>query len=89
MTRIACPPAPTPRLVSLAMLCGSSLHDNSATQGGGAIFYVSNDRTGTMSITDSLLQANPSSQFESAGLPGIFVLAAPGQPVVTRSTISK
>ena len=70
-------------------LCGSSLHDNSASEGGGALFYVSNDRTGTMSIADSLLQANPSGQFETSGLPGIFVLAAPGQPVVTRSTISR
>ncbi len=70
-------------------LCGSSLHDNSANEGGGAVFYVSNDLTGTMAIADSVLQANPSGRFETAGLPGIFVLAAPGQPVVTRSTIAK
>ena len=69
-------------------LCGSSLHDNAASQGGGALFYVSNDLTGTMSIVDSVLKANPSGQFETAGLPGVFVLAAPGQPVVTRSTLS-
>lgn len=42
-----------------------------------------------MSIVDSSLQANPSGRFETAGLPGIFVIAAPGQPVVTRTTISK
>jgi len=70
-------------------LCGSSLHDNAANEGGGAVIYVSNDRSGTMSITDSLLQANTSGKFETAGLPGMFVLAAPGQPAVTRSTISK
>lgn len=70
-------------------LCGNSLHDNTANEGGGAVFYVSNDRSGTMSITDSLLQANTSGKFETAGLPGIFVLAASGQPVVTRSTLSK
>ena len=70
-------------------VCGSSIHDNSANEGGGALFYVSNDRSGTMSIVDSSLQANPSGRFETEGLPGIFVLAAPGQPVVTRSTISK
>ncbi|KQW38116.1 hypothetical protein ASC76_08675 [Rhizobacter sp. Root404] len=69
-------------------LCGSSLHDNAASQGGGALFFVSNDRTGTMSLVDSVLKANPSGQFETAGLPGVFVLAAPGQPVVTRSTLS-
>jgi hypothetical protein len=65
------------------------MHDNAANEGGGAIFFVSNDRTGTMSIADSLLQANPSGKFETAGLPGIFVLAAPGQPVITGSTIQK
>ena len=70
-------------------LCGSSMHDNTAVEGGGALIFVSNDLTGTMSITDSLLQANTSGQFETSGLPGIFVLAAPGQPVITRSTISK
>jgi hypothetical protein len=69
-------------------LCGNSLHDNSATEGGGALFYVSNDRTGTMSIVDSVLKANPSGRFETAGLPGVFVLAAPGQPVITRSTLA-
>ena len=70
-------------------VCGSFLHDNRAGQGGGAISYVSNDRSGTMSIVDSLLQANLSGVFETAGLPGLFVLAAPGQPAITRSTISK
>ena len=70
-------------------VCGSDVHDNSANEGGGAFFYVSNDLTGTMSITDSLLQANPSAGFETAGLPGIFVLAKSGQPVITNSTLSK
>jgi len=69
-------------------MCGTRMQSNTANEGGGALFYVSNDRSGTMSITDSVLQGNPSGQFETAGLPGIFVLAAPGQPVVTRSTIS-
>jgi hypothetical protein len=69
-------------------MCGTRMQSNTANEGGGALFYVSNDRSGTMSITDSVLQGNPSGRFETAGLPGIFVLAAPGQPVVTRSTIS-
>ena len=68
-------------------VCGSHVHDNSANEGGGAFFFVSNDLTGTMSITDSLLEANPSAGFETAGLPGIFVLARSGQPVVSNSTI--
>ena len=70
-------------------VCGSHVHDTLANEGGGAFFFVSNDRTGTMSITDSLLEANPSAGFETAGLPGIFVLARSGQPVVSNSTIRK
>ena len=68
-------------------LCGSHLHDNRAHEGGGGIFFVSNDRSGTLSITDSLLETNVSAGFETAGLPGIFMLAASGQPVVTNSTL--
>ncbi|MCU0774764.1 MAG: hypothetical protein MUC74_09710 [Ideonella sp.] len=70
-------------------VCGSELRQNTANEGGGAIFFVSNDRSGTMSISDSVLQGNPSAGFETSGLPGIFVLAAPGQPVITRSTLSR
>lgn len=68
-------------------LCGTQLHDNRANEGGGAIFFVSNDRSGTLSITDSLLEANVSAGFETAGLPGIFMRAASGQPVVANSTL--
>jgi hypothetical protein len=68
-------------------VCGSAVNNNTANEGGGALFYVSNDLSGTMSVTDSVLQANPSGTFEN--FPGIFVLAAPGQPVFTRSVIEK
>ena len=68
-------------------VCSSHVHDNSANEGGGAFFFVSNDLTGTMSITGSLLEANTSAGFGTAGLPGIFVLARSGQPVVSNSTI--
>ncbi len=68
-------------------LCGVTMNDNVATEGGSAVFFVSNNRTGTMSITDSSLSAHPPGRFETTGLPGFFVLAAPGQPVITRSTI--
>jgi hypothetical protein len=69
-------------------VCGSSFTNNRANEGGGAIIYVSNDRSGTMSLTDSAFSANPSAGFETSGLPGMFVLAAPGQPVVTRTTLA-
>jgi hypothetical protein len=46
--------------------------DNHAREGGGGIFFVSNDRTGTLRIEDSTMRRNPSDQFET--LPGIFDL---------------
>jgi len=67
---------------------GSMVSDNTAVEGGSAVFYVSNNRTGLMTLSDSVFVRNPVSRFGTAGLPGFFVLAAPGQPVVTRTTIS-
>ena len=52
----------------------STLTGNRAREGGGAIFFVSNDRTGTLAIRGSRLTDNPSDGFET--LPGIFFLGA-------------
>lgn len=49
---------------------------NHAREGGGAIFFVSNDRTGTATVTGSTISGNPSAGFETAGLPGWFFLGA-------------
>lgn len=67
-------------------LCGTRIENNSAKEGGGAIFFVSNDRTGTLRIQDSVLSNNPSQGFETRGYPGIFVLAK-GVPEVQDATI--
>lgn len=67
-------------------LCGTAIHDNHANEGGGAIFFVSNDRSGHLVIRDSVLRDNPSDGFETDGFPGIFVLAAEA-PMVSGSTI--
>jgi hypothetical protein len=67
---------------------GSVVSDNTAVEGGSAVFYVSNNLTGLMTLGDSVFVRNPASRFGTAGLPGFFVLAAPGQPVVTRTSIS-
>ena len=67
-------------------ICGTTIKNNSANEGGGAIFYVSNDRSGTLRITDSILSQNPSAGFETQGYPGIFYLGN-GDPIVTNSTI--
>lgn len=67
---------------------GSTVSDNAAVEGGSAVFYVSNNLTGLMTLSDSVFVRNPATKFGTAGLPGFFVLAAPGQPVVTRTSIS-
>ena len=67
-------------------LAGTRIEDNHANEGGGAVFFVSNDRSGTMAIDGSTLRRNPSDQFETAGFPGIFFLGA-SDPAVTGSTM--
>lgn len=67
-------------------VCGSEIANNSAVEGGGAIFFVSNDRTGSLYLDSSTLRTNPSMGFETANYPGIFVLAD-GAPHVSNSTL--
>lgn len=69
-------------------VCGSDINNNTAREGGGAIFFVSNDRSGTLAITNSVLSANPSAGFETAGLPGIFYLGS-GSAQVSASTLDR
>ena len=57
-------------------IAGTVIEDNSANEGGGAIFFVSNNRTGTLKIDSSTLRRNPSRGFETQGHPGIFFLGA-------------
>ena len=68
-------------------LAGSIVRDNTANEGGGAIFFVSNDRTGELRITSSTLERNVSRGFGTAGFPGIFFLGL-GAPQVSNSTIA-
>jgi hypothetical protein len=68
-------------------VAGTIIEDNHANEGGGAIFFVSNNRSGTMRIEDSTLRRNPNDGFQTAGFPGIFYLGS-GPPVVVNSTIS-
>ncbi len=67
-------------------LAGTIVRDNIANEGGGAIFFVSNNRTGELRISHSVLERNVSRGFETAGFPGIFFLGL-GAPQVTDSTI--
>ena len=68
-------------------LVDSLISDSTANEGGGAIFFVSNNRTGQLRIRNSTLVRNPSRGFETRGYPGIFFLGA-GSPQLINSTIS-
>jgi hypothetical protein len=63
---------------------GSLITDNHAKEGGGAIFMVSNNRTGTLTIDSSTLQRNRSDGFQNS--PGIFFLGS-GKPKITASVV--
>ena len=65
---------------------GSTIEGNHAREGGGAIFFVSNDRTGSLALEGSTLRDNPSDEFETSGYPGIFFLGA-GSPSTGGSTL--
>ena len=54
------------------LIAGTKMTHNHAREGGGAIFFVSNDRTGVLEIRSSTLRDNPSDGFETD--PGIFFL---------------
>jgi hypothetical protein len=70
-------------------LCGSRLAHNLAIEGGSAIFYVSNDRSGSMALRDSVLESHVRSAFETDGYPGIFVLTQPQRITVTNTVIRR
>jgi hypothetical protein len=57
---------------------------NHAREGGGAVFFVSNDRTGVLDIRSSTLRDNPSDRFETD--PGIYFL---GRDQIIRHSIVK
>ncbi|MEU8166260.1 hypothetical protein AB0B97_07035 [Micromonospora sp. NPDC049004] len=63
-------------------IAGTVIENNKANEGGGAIFFVSNNRTGTMKIENSPLRRNPSGKFETPGYRGIFFLGARNPEVI-------
>ncbi|MEV4760773.1 hypothetical protein AB0J86_37505 [Micromonospora sp. NPDC049559] len=67
-------------------IAGSVIEENHAAEGGGAVFFVSNDRSGTLRVENSTLRHNVSTGFETRGFPGIFFLGA-GNPGVSASTL--
>ena len=51
----------------------SLIENNMANEGGSAVFFVSNNRTGSIIIEDSITRGNPRGTFET--LFGFFVIA--------------
>jgi hypothetical protein len=68
-------------------LRGTRMENNHANEGGGAVFFVSNDHTGSLTIADSTLRANPNDGFQTAGCPGIFYLGTGSRPSLRHSTL--
>ncbi|HVU02520.1 MAG TPA: hypothetical protein VHE30_12240 [Polyangiaceae bacterium] len=56
-------------------LTSSLIDGNAANEGGSAVFFVSNDRSGSVNVTDSTTRNNPRGTFETPDLPGFYVLA--------------
>jgi hypothetical protein len=67
---------------------GTVMHDNYAREGGGAIFFVSDNNTGTMTIEDSTLHHNPSAGFWTRPYPGIFYQSFGHKPTIKKSTLN-
>jgi hypothetical protein len=66
-------------------MCGSVMRDNRARELGGAVFMVSNNRAGGVRLDRTTITNNPDVGIhEPVTMPGVFILAAPGQPVVTK-----
>jgi hypothetical protein len=53
----------------------SLIENNMANEGGSAVFFVSNNHTGSIIIEDSITRGNPRGTFETAGVPGFYVIA--------------
>jgi hypothetical protein len=56
-------------------ITGSLLENNKANEGGSAVFFVSNNQTGSLTVKDSITRNNPRGTFETPGLPGFYVIA--------------
>jgi hypothetical protein len=65
---------------------GSLFTGNRVNEGGSAIFFVSNDRTGTMSISHSTLERNSGDRFHTPGLSSIYFLGA-RRPMISDSIL--
>ena len=68
-------------------IVGTVIRNNHAREGGGAIFFVSNNNTGWLTIKNSALHGNPSAVFWTRPYPGIFFHSS-GRPRIVNSKLS-
>ena len=61
---------------------GSLIENNMANEGGSAVFFVSNDMTGSITIKDSTTMNNPRGTFETPNLPGFYVIAMQAAQII-------
>ena len=68
------------------LIAGTIMRNNSAREGGGAIFYVVDSGQGKLTLNESHLRHNPSGQFQT--FPGIYdnIDGHDTQPVMIHST---
>jgi hypothetical protein len=68
------------------LIKGSVISGNRAREGGGAIFFVSNNNIGTLTIQNSKLRSNENGSFWTRPYSGIYFHSS-GHPKVISSTI--
>jgi polymorphic membrane protein len=68
-------------------VASSLIQNNSAREGGGGLFYVSNNKTGTLTVKNSTLLDNPSAVFWTRAYPGIYFNGSRHDLIVINSTL--
>jgi hypothetical protein len=68
------------------LIAGTVMHDNTAREGGGAIFYVVDTGWGKLTLNESHLHQDPSGEFQT--FPGIYddIDGHDGPPIMIHST---
>ncbi len=68
------------------VIAGTIMHDNTAREGGGAIFYVVDSGWGKLTLNESHLHHDPSGEFQT--FPGIYdnIDGHDGPPVMIKSS---
>jgi len=56
-------------------ITSSLIENDTANEGGTAVFFVSNDMSGSITVRDSITRNNPKGTFETPDLPGFYVIA--------------